>query len=148
MIKETGKIIAIEKQHGKNIAVIECVSKSACSGCHNQSSCNMGSMTKSHADKTHQFEVPYKEGMKVDEVLELRINNRNLVYSAIIAYFIPLVFFIGGAVFAEHLGLLNIEVILIAFGCTAISFVLTRFMSNKLFPKKQLNNMIRTELKK
>lgn len=148
MIKETGKIISIEKRHGKTVAVVECISKSACSGCHNQDSCGVGSVAKAHAEKTHQFEVPYKEGMEVDESVELQINNRDLVHSAILAYLVPLIFFIGGALLAKQFDSIGeIALILIAIGCAVVGFLFTRLISNKLFPRKQLNSIIGTKLK-
>ena len=148
MIRETGRIIAIEKQHEKTIAVVECISKSACSACHNESNCGVGTVAKTFSDKTHQFEVPYKEGMKVDEFIELQINNRDLVNSAILAYLVPLLFFIGGALLAKQFDFLSEGlIILIAVSCAAIGFVFTRLISNKLFPKKQLNRIIGTQLK-
>ena len=149
MIKETGKIISIEKRHGKKVAIVECISKSACSGCNNQNSCGVGTIAKTHSDKTHQFEMPYKEGMEVDESIELQVNNRDLVHSAILAYLVPLLFFIGGALLAKQFDALSeIALILIAIGCAAIGFLFTRLISNKLFPKKQFNSIIGTQLKK
>jgi sigma-E factor negative regulatory protein RseC len=149
MIKETGKIISIKEQHGEKIAVVECISKSACSGCHNQESCGVGSIAKTHGEKTHQFEVAYKAGMKVDESIELQINNRDLVHSAIVAYLVPLVFFIGGAVFAKQLEFLSEGLmIVIAVGFAAVGFLFTRLVSHKLFPKKQFDSIITTKLKK
>lgn len=145
MIKETGKIIFIED----GIAVVECISKSACSGCHNQSGCGVGTVAKTFSDKTHQVEVPYKEGMKVDEFVELQINNRDLVSGAIVAYLVPLIFFIGGALLAKQFYSLNEgSIIAIAISSGFIGFMVTRFTSNRLFPKNQLNSIIGTELKK
>jgi sigma-E factor negative regulatory protein RseC len=149
MIKETGKIISIEKRHEKKVAVVECISKTACSGCHNQSSCGVGTVAKTFSDKTHQFEVPYKEGMEVDKFVELQINNSDLIKSASLVYLVPLVFFIGGALLAKQFGSLSeIALILVAVGCAVIGFVFTRLITNKLFPKKRLNNIVATELKK
>ena len=149
MIKETGKIISIEKRHGKSVVTVECISKSACSGCNNQSSCGVGTVAKTYSDKTHQFEVPYQEGMEVDKSIELQINNRDLVHSAILAYLVPLLFFIGGALLAKQFDSVGeIALILISLGCAAIGFLFTRLISNKLFSKKQFNSIIGTELKK
>ena len=149
MINETGKIISIEKLHGETIAVVECISKSACSGCHNQSSCGVGTVAKTFSDKTHQFEVPYKEGMEVDKLIELQINNRDLIKSASVAYLIPLLFFIGGALLAKQFDSLSEGgIIAIAVSCAAIGFIFTRLISHKLFPKKQFNSIVGTQLKK
>ena len=149
MIRETGRIIAIQKQHEKSVAVVECISKSACSSCHNQSCCGVGVVAKTFSDKTLQFEVPYKEGMEVDEFIEFQVNNGDLIKSASLAYLVPLLFFIGSALLAKQFDFLNEEVlILIAVSCAAIGFVVTRLISNKLFPKEQLNKIISNKLKK
>ena len=149
MIKETGKIISIEKQHGKRVAVVECISKSACSACHNESSCGVGTVAKTFSDKTHQFKVPYKEGMEVDKLVELQINNHDLVNSAILAYLVPLLFLIGGALLAKQFDVSSEGlIILIAVSCAVVGFVFTRLISNKLFAKKQFNKIIDTQLKK
>ena len=148
MIKETGKIISIEEQHGEKIAVIECISKSACSGCHNQDSCGVGTVAKSYSDKTHRFPVSYQQWMEVDESIELQIRNSDLVSSAIIAYLVPLVFFIGGAVVSKQFTLLHEgQIILAAVGCGMIGFAFTRLLSNKLFPKREFNEIISTQSK-
>ncbi len=149
MIKETGKIIAIEELHGKRVAVVECISKSACSGCNNQSSCGVGTVAKTFANKTHQFEVPYTEGMAVDEFIELQINNSDLIKSASLAYLVPLIFFIGGALLAKQFDSVSeIALIVIAVLCAVIGFGFTRLISHKLFSKKQITSLVGTQLKK
>lgn len=147
MIKEVGKIISIKELDGDKIVTIECISKSACSSCNNQNSCGVGTVAKSHSSKTHHFEMPYTEGMKVDEAIELQIKNSDLVGSAIIAYLIPLTFFLSGAVTAKQLGTLNeVGIILIAAISAAVGFVFARFLSHKFFPIKQDHKIITTHL--
>jgi len=147
MIKETGKIISIKELQGEKIAVIECISKSACSGCHNQNSCGVGTVSKSHSDKTHHFEVPFKEWMHVDEAIELQITNRDLISSAVIAYLVPLVFFIGGAIITKEFTVLSEgQMILVAVASAAVGFLFARILSNKYFPKKQSNKIISVEV--
>jgi|GEM_PF-2795816 len=149
MITETGKIITIEKHGTERMAVVECISRSSCSSCHNQSSCGVASVAKAFSDKSHLFKVPYKEGMEVDKFVELQINNSDLIKSATLAYLVPLIFFIGGALIAKQFSFINeVILILIAVGCAAIGFAFTHILSNKIFPQKQLNNIIHSELKK
>jgi sigma-E factor negative regulatory protein RseC len=145
MIRETGKIIAIEKQHDKKVAVVECVSKTACSGCHNQNSCGVGTVAKTMSDKTHQFEVPYQEGMEVDEVIEFQINNSDLIKSSILAYLVPLLFFIGGALLAKQFDFISEGLlILIAVISAGVGFMVTRLVSRKLFSKEALKSSVVT----
>lgn len=149
MITETGKIITIEKQGAEKVAVVECISKSSCSSCRNESSCGVGSVAKAFSDKSHQFKVPFKEGMEVDKFVELQINNSDLIKSAALAYLVPLVFLIGGALITKQFDFINeTMLILIAVGCAAIGFAFTRLLSNKIFPQKQINQIIGSKLKR
>ena len=149
MIKETGKIIAINNVDAQKTVVVECISKSACSGCHSQSSCGVGTVAKSFSDKTHQFEIPYKEGMEVDTFIDLQIDNRDLISGAILAYLLPLVFFISGALVAKQIYHLNEGAVILSSIVTAVvGFFITRLISRKLFPLKQLNQILSSNLKK
>lgn len=149
MIRETAKVIAIEKQDEKKLAVVECISRSACSSCHNSNNCGVGVVAKSFSDKSHKFKVPYKEGMEIDAFIELQISNGDLIKSASVAYFLPLVFFIGGALIMRQFSFIGEELlILIAISCAAIGFMFTRLISNKLFPKERFNSIISSEAKK
>ena len=149
MIKETGRIIAIEERGDKRIARVECISKSACASCHNKSDCGVGVVAKAFSDKSHQFEIPYQKGMEEDKFVELEINNSDLIKSSSLAYLVPLLFFIGGALLTKQFDFLSEGIlILIAVSCAAVGFVLTSLISNKLFPKEQLNSIIGNKLKK
>lgn len=146
MVTETGKIIAIEEVHGEKIARVECISRSACSSCHNNTNCGVGVVSKAFSDKSHSFEFPYKEGMKVDTFIELNISNSDLVKSATLIYLLPLVFFIGSALVIKNFfsideGLL----ILLSLASAALGFVITRLIANKLFPHKNNKPLIKTK---
>tara|TARA_R110001583_G_scaffold99273_2_gene244593 strand:+ start:11740 stop:12189 length:450 start_codon:yes stop_codon:yes gene_type:complete len=149
MISETGKIIAIEEVGGEMVARVECISKSACSSCHNNNDCGVGIVSKAFSDKTQHFELPYKKGMVVEQFIELQISNGNLIKSASLIYLLPLFFFIGSAlllksVFTLNEGLLiTISTIVAAFG-----FFVTRLIANRLFPSQQTKPLITTKLGK
>lgn len=149
MIIETGKIIAIEELQGETVARIECISKSACSSCHNQTNCGVGVISKAFSDKSQHFELPYKEGMKVNQYIELKISNGDLIKSASLIYLLPLFFFIGSALviksqFYIDEGLLIVISILFA----AFGFLITRLIANKLFPQNTKKPLITTQFTK
>lgn len=149
MIKETGKVVAIEKQYANKIAIVECISKSACSSCHNNGNCGVGTVSKAFSDKTHQFEVPFQEGMEVDKFIELQINNSDLIKGASLAYLLPLLFFIAGALTIKQFSSVNeLVTIVTAVICGAIGFIVTRIISNKIYSKEQLNCIIPSNLDK
>ena len=149
MITETGKIIAIEQLQDKIVVRIECISKSACSSCNNNTNCGVGVVSKAFSDKSHYFEVPYKEGMKVDHFVELQISNGDLIKSASLIYLLPLLFFIGSALIIKNLFNVN-EIVLISVSVvfTGLGFVVTRYIANKLFPSKPSKPLIATVLGK
>lgn len=124
MIKETGKIIEIKNVAGKKTVAIECISRSACSSCQSQSNCGVGVVSKGFSNKQHYIEVEYQEGMKVDQSIELQIENSDLVKGAMLAYLFPLVLFIGTAIITFLLGLPEIVIILTSFLFGGIAYYL------------------------
>ncbi|WP_022940562.1 SoxR reducing system RseC family protein [Psychromonas hadalis] len=149
MITETGKIIAIEQVQGETVARIECISKSACSSCHNQTNCGVGVVSKAFSDKSQYFEFPYKEGMKVDQFIELQISNGDLIKSASLIYLLPLFFFIGSALLIKSLFHVD-EAILIVVSLlfATLGFLITRVVADKLFSNKQSKPIIATQFNK
>ena len=149
MISETGKIIAIEEVDGETIARVECISKSACSGCHNRKSCGVGVVSKAFSDKSQYFEFPYKEGMKVDNFIELQISNGDLIKSASLIYLLPIFFFLTSALLIKiFFDVHETTLIAVTVVFTAIGFIITRIIANKLFPRHQSKQFVVTQLNK
>lgn len=128
MAKQTGKIIEIITVGDKQTAQIECISRSACSSCQSQSNCGIGVVSKGFSAKQHYIEVEYQEGMNIDQSVELQIKDKDLVKGAILAYLLPILFFIGSAILTFLLGLSEIAVILTSFVSMAIAY----FVINKI----------------
>ena len=149
MITETGKIIAIESVHGEMVVQVECISKSACSSCNNNTSCGVGVVSKAFSDKSHYIELPYKEGMAVDHFIELQISDGDLIKSATLIYLLPLFFFITSALIIKTFFFINEGLLIITSVIFAtVGFFLTRFLANKLFPNKQAEQLIATQFDK
>lgn len=147
MISETGKVIAIDQVDGNLVARVECISKSACSSCHNNTSCGVGVVSKAFSDKTQHFQVPFETGMKVDHFVELQISNGDLVKSAALIYLLPLFFFIGSALLLKVL--FSIEegaLIVISTLMAALGFFITRSIVNKVFPQQHNQQIITTKI--
>jgi sigma-E factor negative regulatory protein RseC len=146
-VRETGKITAIKKNNGKTVVDIECISKSACSSCKNNNTCGVGVVSKTFSEKAHQFSVPYTEGMEVNKFVELHIDNNDLIKSAMLVYLVPLLFFICSALIAKQFYITNESlIILIAIGWAVVGFVITRLISQKLFPQKSINQIISSKM--
>ena len=149
MITETGKVISIKEVEGEIVVQVECISKSACSSCHNQSTCGVGAVSKSFSDKSHYFELPYKEGMEVDNFIELNISNGDLIKSATLVYLLPLFFFLGSALAIKSLFTVNEGMLITVSAIFATAgFFVTRFIANKLFPPRHASQLIKTQFDK
>jgi sigma-E factor negative regulatory protein RseC len=136
MIKEVGKVISVRQIGGNTYAEVECVSKSACSSCHSQDSCGVGSISTSVSSKTHTVTVPCDNSISAGSHVELQIYNGDLLKSAILAYLVPLLFFLSGAVVAQSV--LNLsEIIVIS---SAVIFGGIGFLVSKMLAKKWLHN--------
>lgn len=146
MITETGKIIAIEEVNGQKLVKVECISKSACSSCNNNSNCGVGTVSKAFSDKSHSFELPYKEGMEVESFIELNISNGDLIKSATLIYLLPLVFFIGSALLLKSFSILNEgTLILLSAFFAVLGFFVTRLVANKIYSSKKSKHLISTK---
>jgi len=147
MITETGKIIAIKEVQGEKVVQVECISKSSCSGCSSNSNCGVGAVSEAFSDKKHYFELPYKEGMKIEHSIELKISNGDLIKSASLVYLLPLIFFISSALIVKSLFIINEGALIgISVIFAAVGFFVTRFIANKLFPNRQSKQLIATQV--
>lgn len=144
MAKQTGKIIDIKQVGDKHTAYIECISQSACSSCQSQSSCGVGVVAKGFSSKQHYIEVEYQDGMNIDQSVELQIKDKDLVKGAILAYLVPLLFFIGSAIITLYLELPEIVTILISF----TSMTLAYFFINAITKRSTSYKDIHVNLKK
>lgn len=144
MLSETGRIIDIKISNGDKIAIVECVSKSACKSCNNNDTCGIGVVAKGYSDKSHHIVMPYKEGMDVNDTIELLINQQDVVKSSLIAYFVPLIAFVLGALIS-HL-FFNNELVIIFTSLLSlfIGIYLSKVLSTWLYPNGSLNKLIST----
>jgi sigma-E factor negative regulatory protein RseC len=136
MIKEVGKVISVKQIDGNAYAEVECVSKSACSSCHSQDSCGVGGLSKSVSSKIHTVTVLCDNNILAGSQVELQIYNGDLLKSAILAYLVPLLFFLSGAVVAQ--AVLNLPEIVVISGAVILGGL--GFLVSKVLAKKWLHN--------
>ncbi|KPU82308.1 hypothetical protein JI57_04185 [Psychromonas sp. PRT-SC03] len=143
MIQETGKIIAFKEIDCQKVAIVECISRSACGSCHQNNVCGVGVVAKTFSTKKNHFPVIYKEGMQVDSMVDLQISNADLFKTASFVYLLPLLFFIGSALFAQYLFVLDEGlIILVSLSFMGLGFVFMHIISKRLFTKKQYIEVI------
>lgn len=149
MVKETARIIAIKEYETGKVAILECISKSACSACSNKGSCGVGAVSKAFTDKTHQFTVPYRSGMEIDEYIDLEINGRDLINSAVYVYLLPIICFIGAALIAQHFFPVDEgKVIISAFLSAAVAFIAIKLISNFIYSEAKMKGVIEAKIKR
>ncbi|WP_094751326.1 SoxR reducing system RseC family protein [Psychromonas sp. CD1] len=138
MAQETGIIIAIKEIDCQKVAIVECVSKSACGSCHQQNICGVGVVAKAFSDKKNNFTVNYEDGMQLNTKVDLQISNSDLFKTASFVYLLPLIFLIASALLAQYF--LNLDegiTILISLSSMGVGFVFMHVSNRYFFPKKQ-----------
>jgi sigma-E factor negative regulatory protein RseC len=145
MLKESGRIIGINEINGEKIAIVECISKSACKSCASNDNCGVGVVAKGLNDKAHHISIPFKDGMVINETIELLIENKDVVKSSLIVYIIPLLSFVIGTIFS-YLFFKNEPLIII----TSLIFLaagvfVAKKVSAKLYPIDTLSSLISTK---
>jgi len=93
LIIETAKVIAVDQ----GMATVECVSKSACGSCGSAEHCGNSSLAKAFPKRTHQLQVELTERVEPGEQIELALNAKNMLHSALVIYLMPLLLLIAGA---------------------------------------------------
>jgi sigma-E factor negative regulatory protein RseC len=145
MLHETGLVIDITVINGEKIAIVECVSKSACKSCSSNDNCGVGIVAKGLTDKSHKLSMPFKEGMEIDHSVELLIENKDIVKSSLIVYIIPLFLFIVTCTLT-NLFFFNELAVIFASGVSLIAGTfIAKAVSSKLYPANSLNKLISTK---
>ncbi len=145
MIQETGRIIDIKEINGEKTVLVECISKSACKSCSSNDNCGVGVVAKGLTNRAHHLSMPYKQGMKINESIELFIENKDIVKSSMIVYIIPLLLFVSGC--SVSYLFTNNEPLVIAISLISlfIGTFIAKAVSSKLYPNNSINKLISTK---
>ena len=145
MLKESGRIIDIKIVDGEKTAIVECISKSACKSCGSNDNCGVGVVAKNLSDKAHHLSLPYKEGMVINEAIDLFIENKDIVKSSSIVYVVPLVMFVIGTLLGYSFFNNEPIIILVSLLSLAIGVIIAKKISSKLYPINTLSGLISTK---
>jgi len=145
MLKESGRIIDIKIIDGAKTAIVECISKSACKSCSSNDNCGVGVVAKNLSDKAHHLSLPYKEGMIVNEAIDLFIENKDIVKSSLIVYVIPLLTFVIGTILGYSFVNSEPVIIFISLLSLVIGVLTAKKVSSKLYPINTLSGLISTK---
>ena len=145
MLKESGRIIDIKIVDGEKTAIVECISKSACKSCSSNDNCGVGVVAKNLSDKAHHLSLPYKEGMVINEAIDLFIENKDIVKSSLIVYIIPLLTFVFGTLLGYSFFNNEPTIILISLVSLTIGVLVAKKVSSKLYPTNTLSSLVSTK---
>jgi len=145
MIQETGQIIDIKEINGEKIVVVECISKSACKSCSSNDNCGVGVVAKGLTNRSHHLSMPYKQGMEINESIELFIANKDIVKSSMIVYIIPLLLFVSACSISYLFT--NNEPLVIAISLLSLFMgtLIAKAVSSKLYPNNSISKLISTK---
>jgi sigma-E factor negative regulatory protein RseC len=79
------------------IATLQCDQKSGCSACQSKASCGIRIMNDAQTHRKLEFKLPIEQYLTVGQKVEIGISEANLLYSALLIYFVPIIGLILGA---------------------------------------------------
>lgn len=122
LIIETAKVVGFDRGH----ALVECVSKSACGSCGSAEHCGNSAIAKAFPTRTHQLSVAITEEVKVGDSIELGLNAKNMLNSALLVYLLPLLLLIVGAGIGKTMQLSEGIIIMTSLFGLAIGFMMVK----------------------
>ena len=117
-------------------AVVEVERSSACTKCH------AGCAHSGEETRTLLVEARDPIGVRVDQYVQLAIQNESVLRASFVVYVVPLCALIFGVLLGEYVGNMfgihNILEVLSGFGCLGLSLIVVRIYNN-IF-KQNINN--------
>ncbi|WP_406610857.1 SoxR reducing system RseC family protein [Agarivorans sp. JK6] len=99
LIIETAKVVEVSDGYAK----VECVSKSACGSCASADNCGNSAIAKAFPTRIHQLRVKLTETVEVGDQIELALNAKNMLQSALLVYLVPIAMLIIGAALGKFI---------------------------------------------
>ncbi|MGY5452636.1 SoxR reducing system RseC family protein [Agarivorans sp. MS3-6] len=139
LIIETAKVVGFHQGQ----ALVECVSKSACGSCGSAEHCGNSAIAKAFPTRTHQLSVEITEEVKVGDSIELGLNSKNMLNSALLVYLLPLLLLMAGAGMGKATQVSEGVVIITSLCGLLIGFVMVklytkRFMGHASYKPKMI----------
>lgn len=132
MLKESAVVIAYEA----GIAKVKCQSQSACGACAAKNACGASALSELTGEVgEHIFTIETITPLKVGQRVEIGLEEKSLILSALLLYIVPLLTILASAFIAEQLFSHELISAGFIFFCTALSFLAIRAYSKKLNQK-------------
>ncbi|OZN24675.1 hypothetical protein CFY87_08145 [Actinobacillus seminis] len=129
MLRENA--VVVDYQNG--VATVKCHSKSACGQCAAKSSCGTAALAELNGEHSeHIFTVATITPVSIGQTVEVGLEERPLLFSILLVYVIPLVTLLCATLIGASLFLQEWMNAMFIFFSTALSFVIVRFLVQKL----------------
>lgn len=129
MLRENAAVV--DYQNG--VATVKCHSKSACGQCAAKSSCGTAALAELNGEHSeHIFTVATITPVSIGQTVEVGLEERPLLFSILLVYVIPLVTLLCATLIGASLFLQEWMNAMFIFFSTALSFVIVRFLVQKL----------------
>ncbi|TYG34388.1 hypothetical protein FW755_04450 [Lonepinella koalarum] len=139
MIKESA--VVIDYQAG--VATVKCQSQSACGSCTAKSVCGTSALSELTGEPgEHIFILETITPLKIGQTIEIGLEERSLLFSALLLYFLPLLTILVTAFIGEKLFQHELINAIFIFFCTAVSFVAVRYYAKNVQTKSSFKPIL------
>ncbi|OOF39474.1 hypothetical protein BKK47_06425 [Rodentibacter mrazii] len=129
MLKESAVVISYEN----GMARVKCQSQSACGQCAAKNSCGMSSLSELNGKRgEHIFTVETMMPLSEGQVVEIGLEEKSMLFSALLMYIVPLVALLLATGLSHYISENELSRALVIFLFTAISFVFIKRYTKKL----------------
>ncbi|MGS2721899.1 SoxR reducing system RseC family protein [Paraglaciecola aestuariivivens] len=90
MIKEVGKICAIEQAQSGQVIWVETQIKTTCGSCQAQNNCGTGAIAKVLGNKTQRLKFNYDKAVKIGQQVSLGVTEESLLKASMLMYLLPM----------------------------------------------------------
>ncbi|THA10319.1 SoxR reducing system RseC family protein [Rodentibacter pneumotropicus] len=129
MLKESAVVISYEN----GMARVKCQSQSACGQCAAKNSCGTSSLSELNGKRgEHIFTVETMMPLREGQVVEIGLEEKSMLFSALLMYIVPLVALLIATGLSHYISENELSRALVIFLFTAISFVFIKRYTKKL----------------
>ncbi|THA01176.1 SoxR reducing system RseC family protein [Rodentibacter pneumotropicus] len=129
MLKESAVIISYEN----GMAQVKCQSQSACGQCAAKNSCGTSSLSELNGKRgEHIFTVETMMPLREGQVVEIGLEEKSMLFSALLMYIVPLVTLLLATALSHYINENELIRAFIILFSTALSFVFIRRYTKKL----------------
>ena len=131
MLKEQAIVLSFDAQTGT--AQVKCQSQSACGACSAKDACGTASLSELNGKRgEHIFSLQSITPLKIGQHVEIGLEEKSMLFSALLMYIVPLVTLLIGTLISGYISDNELLRTLFIFAITAIAFVLIKKRTQKL----------------